>query len=102
MKPEFPLWRGVGETSFAGARGSLERRAPVPAPALRTRVKVDAASGISGELVQSELRSKPPFLLTVWGGDRREGGVERRGRVTLKQRDRVPWRRLLLLVSSVG
>lgn len=80
VKPEFPLWRGVGETSFAGARGSLERPAPVPAPALRTRVEVDAASGISGELVQSGLRSKPPFLLTVLGvtGGREvwRGGVE--------------------------
>lgn len=85
MKPEFPLWRGVGETSFAGARGSLERRAPVPAPALRTRVEVDAASGISGELVPNPMfspsfRSKPPFLLTVLGvtGGREvwRGGVE--------------------------
>lgn len=78
VKPEFPLWRGVGETR--PRRRARERPAPVPAPALRTRVEVDAASGISGELVQSELRRKPLFLLTVLGvtGGREvwRGGVE--------------------------
>lgn len=46
-------------------------------------------------------RSKPPFILTVFEGDRREGGVERRGQVTFKRCDRFPWRRLLLIPAGV-